>query len=314
MTDLTDLVFEPQTFRDYVQADVRKQSRFYQSGAVVESELVVPNYGRTVTVPAWNGLGGEAEVLNDTAGLTPTALTTSAQVAPILERGKLYSYNDLVATMTGSDPFGALASKLASFWAREMDRALVNSALGAAGGIDADNVGSVIEDGSGAAISASAIIQARSLFGEYQDEEVFMVVHPRTYAAIQEADLTDLIPDSQGQPIVTFQGMPVIISSTIPVTSGSPDTTSTLLVRPGAFLEAMDDRPERMFEQDRDIVTGNNRFSTRSRFVIHPVGAAFDGSPAGDTASNAELAGAGNWGLGAEDENHFGVRVLTHQL
>jgi len=314
MTDLTDLTFEPQTFRDYVQADVRKRSRFYQSGAVVQSDIVVPNYGRTVTVPAWNGLGGEAEVLNDTAGLTPTALTTSAQVAPILERGKLYSYNDLVATMTGSDPFGALAQKLASFWAREYDRALVNSAVGAAGGIDAEDAGSVIEDGSSAAISASAIIQARSLFGEYQDDELFMVVHPKTYAAMQVAELTTLVPSADLQPIETFQGMPIIVSSTLPVAAGSPDVYTSLIVRPGSFLEGMDNRPERMFEQDRDIVTGNNRFATRSRFVIHPVGAAFDGSPAGDTASNAELATAGNWGLGAEDENHFGVRVLTHQI
>jgi len=310
MTDLTDLEFEPQTFRDYVQADVRKKSLFYQSGAVAVSDLVVPTYGKTVTVPAWNGLGGEAEVLSDTVALAPTKLTSSAQVAPILERGKLYTYNDLVATFTNSDPFGALAQKLGTFWAREYDRVLVNVAVGSAGGMDALDAGSVI-NASGAALSSASIIGTRGLFGEYQDDDLIMVVHPNTFAALQANELTDLIPGADGRVIQSFQGMQVVMSSTLPVASGS---YTSMIVRPSAFLEAHDDRPQRMFESDRDIKAGNDFFTSRDRFVIHPVGAAYSDVPAGDTASNAELADAANWGLGAESVDDFGVRVLTHTL
>jgi hypothetical protein len=41
----------------------------------------------------------------------------------------------------------------------------------------------------------------------------------------------------------------------------------------------------------------------RDGYIFHPVGASFTGTPAGDTATNAELATTGNWALGFDAKN-----------
>jgi len=318
MTVLADLSFEPSTFREYVQRDIAKRNAFIQSGSIVASGLVVPETGRTVTVPAWDGLAGEAEVLSDTGELTETSLDSSKQVAPILARGKLYGYNDLVQTMSGSDPAGALAQKLGTFWSREYDRVAVHSAAGAALGIDADvGAGSVVRDVSALSdgtevISASNIIQTRGLFGEYQDLDMNLVVHSDVFTALNEQDLIDTERNSAGQLIQVYQGMPVIVSNT----AGLKDGTDyrTLMVRQAGMLSGVNGDNLSFFEQDRNIKSGNNLFATRQRFVIHPASAQWTGTPAGVTATNAELLTAGNWVLGAQSVDSFGIRMLVHVL
>lgn len=315
MTVLSDLSFEPSTFRQYVNADIAKRNAFINSGVLVDSGLVVPETGRTVTVPAWDGLAGSAEVLSDTGGLTETKLDSSKQVAPILARGKLYGYNELVALMSGSDPAGALGQKLASFWSREYDRTGISAAVGAALGID--TAGSTVRDisaltGGAEIISGSEIVKTRGLFGEYQDLDMVLVVHSDVFTALNEQDLIATERNSEGRLIQVYQGMPIVNSSNAELKD--VDDYRTLMVRQGGLLRGVNAADLPFFEQDRSIVTGNNQFATRQRFVIHPAGAQFVGTPAGATATNAELIAAASWDLGAESVDSFGVRMLVHQL
>lgn len=304
MTTLSDLDFVPQTFRDYVQQDLMKRSRFFNSGAVVPNDLVFPDYGSTVTVPAWDGLGGDAEVLSDSSALTLNNLDSSSQVAPIMQRGKLYGHNDLVASFTGSDPMGALGQKIGSFWQRDHDAAAVNAMVGAAEGIDS-GADTVINDMATAAIDIEGIIDARALFGEYQrDAGLILVLTPADYAKLNKDDVVDALPGSGVEPLEVINGMPVIVSSTLPANTAA-------LVRQGAFFYSDGTSPEQMLEEDRDIAAGTFKYSTRMRYVIHPVGAKWVGTPAGATATNAELATAGNWEV-AEDALRFGVRLIKH--
>lgn len=303
MTTLADLAFVPETFRDYVQQDLMKRSAFFNSGAVVPNDLVFPDYGSTVTVPAWDGLGGEAEVLSDSTPLNLNNLDSSSQVAPIMQRGKLYGHNDLVASFTSSDPMGALGQKVGSFWQRDHDAVAVNAMVGAAEGIQAGGA-DVIQDMTTNPIDINGIIDARALFGEYQREGLLIVLTSADFAKLQKDDVVDLIPGSQTDVISVINEMPVLISDTL------PDNTAAL-VRPGAFFYSDGSDPAQMLEQDRDIAAGTVKYSTRMRYVVHPIGAKWVGTPAGATATNAELATAGNWEL-AEDVLRFGARLITH--
>lgn len=311
-TSITDLAYVPEVFNEYVVAQVAKKSAFFRSGAVVQSDLLVPLYGDKVVVPAWDGLTGTANVLSDASCQTPSALTSTKQLGAILERGKVWSVNGLASSFAGSNPLDAVGGQVSDFWARDIDAALVSSAIGA---VNALGTG-VLNDISGGAgnaaiISASSIIQTRALAGEFMNDFNMLVVHPDVYALLVAQNLTQMIPNSQGQFIETYMGMEIIVSSTLAPASG---VYNTLIVRSGAFGYAENTDPAKVLEFDRDIKCNDDLMSVQKRYVIHPMAASFTGTPAGATASNAELATTGNWALGAASKLQFGVRALRHKI
>lgn len=313
-TILTDVAYVPEVFAGYVMEEVKKKSSFYNSGAVVDSNVLVPLYGNKIHLPAWNGLSGSAEVLNDTACLTSTALTSHDQIAAILERGKIWGVNGLVSSFTGSNPLDGLANQISSFWAREIDLAAIRSATGAATGITSDGTQMVLNisgnTGAAGVFSAQAVIATRALAGEYMNDFDILVVHSAVYALLQTQQLIDFIPTADGKIVQTFMGMRVIINDNLTQTGGVYDS---LVVRNGAFGYAENTDPRKAVEEGRDIKCNEDFISIQKRFVIHPFGGSFVGTPAGDTASNTELAAGANWDL-AGDKNNFGVRVLKARI
>lgn len=316
-TNLSNLDFVPQTFKDYVDGEVIKRSNFIASEAVMADETVLPVYGNTVTLPSFDSLSGADDVKGTTAPTTNN-LTTSAQVAPILDRVKKYGSNDLVASFTAVDPFGAIGDKFAQYWAQKMDEVLVKSALGSAAGIDALSAGTIINDisgGSGAAavMTANALIDTQHLGGEFADQFKVIVMHSKTVALLRKLNLVTQVPNSEGTKMFQFYGdMRIVISDTAGMDAGS-GIYNTLLVAPSAFAYADGTNPLHVLEMDREIGFADLVASSK-RYVMHPRGAKWTGTPAGATATNAELATAGNWTLGLDSTNLYGVRVLKHKL
>lgn len=317
-TYLNDLGFVPETFKLYVDGQVLKKSAFLQSEAVVNAQVdLAPMFGKTVTLPSYDPLSGADEIYSATA---PTAanLTTSEEVAPILTRRKVFGSNDVVAYFTGVDPSRNAGNKFAQYWAERMDEVLVKSALGAAAGVDALSAGTVINDisgGSGAAavIDAEAIIDTQSLMGEFLNDLAVIVMHSKTLAALRKQNLVTDIPNSDGTRTFPFYGdMRIVVSDTAGMDAGS-GIYNTLLVGRGAFGYADGTKPEHVLEYDRQISHADVYGSSR-RYVMHPYGAKFVGTPAGSGATNAELATAGNWTLGAQNTNGFRIRVLKAKV
>lgn len=314
-TLLTDLSFVPSTFADYVQGEIYKKSNFLNSGAVFSTDIVFPQYGNTVTLPAFDALSGADEEKGSTAPATNN-LTGSAQVAPILNRVKKYGSVDLVRYNTGADPFRVIGDQFAGYWAQRMDEVAVTSVLGAAAGIDADlGAGSIVNNisggvGTAAVISASAIIDTQALMGEFAEDLAMMVVHPQVYAALRKANLVQMIPDSTGTQMFAFYGdLRVVVSSTAGLDAGS-GIYNTLLVANNAIAYADATPAEHVLELDRSIGFADEVASSR-RFVLHTLGAKWKGS-AGNT--NVELAKAANWDLGAASALGFKARVLKSKI
>lgn len=298
-TFLSDLDFVPQVFAGYVDGVVRKESRFFNSGIVVDTAALLPALGSTVTLPSWDGLNGDADVMGASAPAT-NALSTSMQVAAILQRVKKYGSNDLVADFAGSDPLQNVGNKVAKFWANQLDKTAMKIAVASATALSAVN------DQSASAIDASKIIDTRALLGEYVDEAGFMVVHPDILASLQKAELTSVRPGADGRLITMYQGMEIIVSNTLAPVANVYDT---IIARAGSMGYADGTKAEHVLETAREIGFADS-FATQKRYVIHAGGAKWTGTPAGATATDAELATAGNWALGAPDLNHFGIRVL----
>lgn len=317
-TYLTDLGFVPETFKLYVDGAVLKKSDFLSSGAVVEAQIdLAPQFGKTVTLPSYDPLSGDDEIPTATAPVA-AALGTSEEVAPIIQRRKVFGSNDLVSYFTGVDPFRNAGNKFAEYWAQKMDIVLVKSALGAAAGVDALSAGTIINNisgGSGAAavIDADAIIDTQSLMGEFMSNLAVIVMHSKTLAALRKQNLVTDIPNSDGTKTFQFYGdMRIVVSDTDGMDAGS-GVYNTLLVANGAFGYADGTKPAHVLEYERQISHADVYGSTR-RYVMHPYGAKFTGTPAGANATNAELATAGNWTLGAQNTNGFRIRVLKAKV
>lgn len=298
-TFLTDLDYVPQVFAGYVDSGIRKESRFFNSGIVVDTAALMPALGNTITLPFWNALEGDAEVMSASVPAT-NALSSGMQVAAILQRVKKYGSNDLVADFSGSDPLQNVGAKVAKFWANQLDKTAMKIAVATADALGAEN------DQSAAAISASHIIDTRALLGEYVDEAGFMVVHPDILASLQKAELTSVKPGADGRLITMYQGMEIIVSNTLAPVS---NVYSTLICRAGSMGYADGTKAEHVLEVAREIGHAD-AFATQKRYTIHAGGAKWKGTPAGATATDAELANAANWELGASDLNHFGIRIL----
>lgn len=309
-TILTDLAFVPETFAGYVQGEIYKRSSFLNSGAVFATDLVFPQYGTTVTLPAFDALSGADEEKGATAP-TIDNITGSAQVAPILNRVKKYGSTDLVRYNTATDPFRTIGDEFAGYWAQRMDEVAVASILGAAFGIGATSVNDISGvAGAGGVISAGSIIDTQALMGEFADELEMIVVHPQVYAALRKANLVQMVPDSTGTQMFAFYGdLRVVVSSTAGLSAGSGNF-NTLLVARNALAYADATPVEHVLEMDRNIGFADEVASSR-RYVLHPVGGKWVGT-AGNT--NAQLALAANWGLGVASVNGFKARVLRSKI
>lgn len=313
VTILSDLAFVPQVFTQYVMNAVRKNSALFSSAAVQNAPVLIPTSGSKVAMPAFVGLNGAANVLGDGCQ-TPNALPSLVQLAAILERGKVWAVNGLVESFIGKNPFDALGDQVAKFWQREIDNTAIAESIGSAKGIQADG-GTVVYDisaltGNNAKISGAAIIAARALAGEGAEDFNILVVNSAVFAALMTQNLVTTLPNSEGIYINTYMGMKVVVNDGLTATGGN---YNTLLVREGAFGYAENTDPRKALEEYRDVLCNVDGLSIQKRFVIHPYGATFDGTPTGRTATNTELATAANWSI-AGDQLDYGIRLLISKI
>jgi hypothetical protein len=153
--------------------------------------------------------------------------------------------------------------------------------------------------------------------GEYTDEIQFAVMHSLTHADLEKQNLIATEQDSDGGMFQTYMGRRVIVDDTLTPETGVYYTVFAT----ASALAFADNTPARLvLESDRGIANGFDSLSTRRRYVIHPKSFSWNGTPAGHSPTNAELATAGSWVsayAGAEGEDvakRSGFVVLKHGL
>lgn len=309
-------VFVPDVWRQYVIERTASLSAVFQSGIISDlQEVLAPTMGgATVNMPFWQDLTGADEVIDDTANLTINKIDAERDVAAILQRGKVFGASDLSGDMAGSDPMQAVGELFAAYWARRFQDVLI-AVLG--GAMEAASMTGNVLDISGLTGGAEnfdgeAFIDATAKLGDHQDELAAVAVHSATYTVMKKQDLIDFLPDSRnGAPIATYMGKRLIIDDGLPLAT---DVYTTYLFAPGAIGYA-EGTPKVPAAIDRDELAGGGTeyIVNRRRFVMHPRGVKWTGTPAGLSATNAELATSTNWVRVYEPKN---VRIVAfkHKL
>ena len=309
-TTLTDVIV-PELFNPYVVKKSMELSALFQSGIAKTS----PEFDRLASeaaplhnMPFFEDLNGDSEAIIEGADLTAGKITSKKDVSTTIRRAKMWSATDLSAALAGSDPMAAIGSLVAGFWARDMQKELINILNGVFGSyIDSESqTVTPLEDhildisgGTGAAanISASAFIDALQLLGDAQNQLTAVAMHSATKAYLKKQNLIQFERDSTDVEFETYQGRRVIVDDGCPVANG---VYTTYLFGEGAIAFG-NGSPVGFVptETDRDKKKGSgvDYLINRRTFILHPRGIAFQNAVRANTenVTRTELANAKNW-------------------
>ena len=312
-TTLQDVIV-PELFNPYVINRTMELSALLQCGIIAnnsEFDALASQAAPTVNMPFFEDLTGESEQVIEGEDLTDNKISSNKDVAAIIRRAKMWSATDLSAALAGSDPMAAIATLVAQFWARDMQKELIAVLNGIFGTVPAGGSGTPpaetrlesnlldISGKSGAAAnwSGSAFIDAEQKLGDAKAQLTGVCMHSATEAYLKKQNLIDTVQPSNDVAFGTYQGKRVIVDDGCPVASG---VYTTYLFGNGAvalgngnpvgFVPTETDRAKRKG-------SGVDYLINRRTSILHPRGIAFTSASVAKTEgpSRTELADPKNW-------------------
>ena len=322
-TQIADII-QPSVFNPYVIQATMEKSALFQSGivqSVPNLQLGVGKGNRIINMPYFEDLSGNSQLLSDSSSLTPKKIGTNQDVATQLFRGDAWSSNDLAATLSGADPQGAIASRVADYWARDMQTTLISALNGVFNGtLASSHVNNLaIEDGANAGAtnksSGDAIVDTISKLGDAHEALTAIAMHSTVYFNLVKQQLIQTVRDAEGKVIYnTYMDKRVIVDDRCPAVAGGTSgfKYTTYLFGAGAIGYA-EGTPEVATETDRDSLAGDDILINRKHYVLHPRGVKFtNASVAGVSPTNAEMADTANWSKVYEDKAIRMVAMVTN--
>ena len=309
-TTLADVIV-PELFTPYTVQKTMELSALFTSGIVAHSaefDRLASEAAPLHNMPFFEDLSGDSENVIEGAALTAAKITSKVDVSTTIRRAKMWSATDLSAALAGKDPMAAIGSLVARYWARDMQKELINTLNGVFGSYTDTNSNTVTplsdhildisgETGNAAKISASAFIDACQLLGDAQGELTAVVMHSATKAYLKKQNLIQTERDSTSVEFDTYQGRRVIVDDGCPVANG---VYTTYLFGNGAVAYG-NGSPVRFvpteLDRDKKLGSGVDYLINRKAFILHPRGIKFTNlvRANAETVSRAELANAKNW-------------------
>lgn len=312
-TTLQDVIV-PELFNPYVINRTMELSALVQSGIITnnsEFDALASQAAPTVNMPFFEDLTGESEQIIEGADLEDNKITSNKDVAAIIRRAKMWSATDLSAALAGSDPMAAIATLVAQFWSRDLQKELVALLDGIFGTIPAGEEGTPPAEtrlasnlldisgksGNAANWSGSAFIDAEQLLGDAKAQLTGICMHSATQAYLKKQNLLETVQPSNDVAFNTYQGKRVIVDDGCPVKNG---VYTTYLFGNGAialgngnpvgFVPTETDRAKRKG-------SGVDYLINRKTMILHPRGIAWQNAVVEKTEgpSRKEVADPKNW-------------------
>lgn len=307
-TTLTDVIV-PELFTPYVTRRTMELSALFQSGIVTnnaEFDRLASEAAPIHNMPFFEDLTGDSEAVIEGKDLTANKITSNKDVSVTIRRAMMWSATDLSAALAGSDPMAAIGDLVAGFWARDMQKELINLLTGVFSASTMTNhvLDVSTEEGAGANISASVFIDALQKLGDAQGNLTAVAMHSATKSYLKKQNLITTERDSTSVEFEAYQGRRVIVDDGCPV---SGDVYTTYLFGQGAIALG-NGNPVGFVatEVDRDKKKGSgvDYLINRRTFILHPRGIAYQKASQTnvETPTREELAKATNWKRVYEDK------------
>jgi len=330
-TRIADIV-EPTVFLKYMLEESVNRNALIQAGIIVPDpklDALASAGGTLITMPFFQDLSGDDEVLSDSGALIVNAITTAYDKARLHTRGKAWGSNDLAAAISGADPMAAIASYVADWWNAKEQALLINSL----GGVFADNLandsGDLIHvaaaeatgdikqwnDAAPTVMNPIAILDGAQLLGDAKGKFTAIAMHSKCLTDLIKQELIDYKPASEGKDDIPYYlNKRVIEDDTCPTRAGTTSGTvyQSYLFAEGAVGKGEGQAPVPV-ETGREKLSGYDYLITRRHFLLHPRGFQWqESSIAGVSPTNAECSEAAQWDRVYEKKNVRCVMIETN--
>lgn len=190
ITKLSAMI-DPEVMADMVSARIPKKLRVAPFAKIDDTLAGVP--GDTITVPAYTYIGDAADVAEG-GEVAIEKMTTSTRKATIKKAMKGIGLTDEAVLSGYGNPVGEANTQLALSIAAKIDNDCMEVLQSA----------SLSYDGSGSAITYSAVVDALDLFEEEQSTDKVIFVHPRQVTQLRKS--SDFLSADQYQAGVMLTG------------------------------------------------------------------------------------------------------------
>ena len=319
-----------------------KQATFpslFTSGIRTQSDLldtIASGAGVSANIPFFKDITDQSDEVQveNTGPTTDNGQPSGKMVAPILNRVTKNSATALASAVSGADPLGSIINQLLARRGKQRNTTLVSILRGLFGTGGAAGPNSALKNNlytsggseifiettaglsSSNLVSPSVFIYAKALMGELADDLASGVFfcHPNVKAALEALDSLNFKtgkPSDLPYDITTYRGVPIITSSLLVragTTSGFVYDSYLIgagVVGYGEKSQAGDVVDVASLQYWRDPDKNNELIYDRTRFMMHIEGTKWIGAPAGQSASNSELATIANWNLAWQTSNRI---------
>lgn len=307
-TTLSDVIV-PELFTKYVVQKTMELSALFNSGIVTnnaEFDRLASEAAPIHNMPFFEDLQGDSENVTEGTDLTAKKITSNKDVSTTIRRAAMWSATDLSAALAGADPMAAIGNLVAGFWARDMQKELINILNGVFAATTMTNhvLDVSTEEGAAANISASVFIDGLQMLGDAQSQLTAVAMHSAVKSYLKKQNLITTQRDSNSVEFETYQDRRVIVDDGCPYSGG---VYTTYLFGNGAIAFG-NGNPVGFVatEVDRDKKKGSgvDYLINRRTFILHPRGVQWTNSSraAVESPTRAELTNKANWKRVYEDK------------
>ncbi|PAD35974.1 N4-gp56 family major capsid protein [Terribacillus saccharophilus] len=252
-TKLTNLI-NPQVMADMISAQLPSKIKFSPLARIDTTLEGQP--GNTITVPKYAYIGDAEDVAEGVAMETTILTATSTQVT-VKKAGKSIEITDESALSGYGDPIGQANEQLLTSLAAKVDNDAAEALSDASLTHTADS-----------AISYESVVDAIDKFGEEDDEEKILFIHPLQKGTLRKDPLfLSSVPNAYMTGVIgEIAGCQVVASNKVPAVDGTPGTYENFIVKPGALDIYL--KREAQVEQDRDVLAKTTVLAADEHYAV----------------------------------------------
>lgn len=311
--------FDPDVFTDYIQEADPVHTSIINSGVLrvsPEISAVLTDKNNVFTVPNYAPLSGEAKNYDGETDNTPVEVSAKKQTGMAFRRMAAWKDQDFTRELTGADPLGDVARKVAYYQQKNNQKDLLSIIDGV---LSVDAMSSHVKDitaskGSSSTATPTAenrlsadtfLDAAQEALGDNFDDLTMVAMHSRVYTNLLKLQLVNNIattPDAYSRGVqfgLLLNKYLVMVDDSL--TTGTKDgaaTYTTYLLGEGSIATARNvriDRPNYV-NYDPESKGGVNKLYTKWGMAMHPLGMSLDVSKiAKNSPTRAELGTKANW-------------------
>jgi hypothetical protein len=311
-TALADVIV-PAVFLPYVNHRIAATNAYWTSGVVAPDanlDALASEGGTKHNIPSWIEPDSADAVLTE-AEINVDKILSAKEICITNNRHKAFGTTDIAKILAGSDPMGGLAVMVGDYWSRRYRDTLASITDGLMG--NAEFAATNVLDVTGVVAPGDVYngdnhIKAKQKLGDTSDRLTAIAMSSITEAGLRKLDQIDFVPESETKEYVrVYQGLRVIVDDALDVDA---TTTEVVLFGAGAIgygnsdaIAANDATPNDVYLGDgslalewyRQPLLGQTSLIMRRRYILHPRGFSFTGTPVAVSPTNAEFATGTNW-------------------